>query len=177
MTDPGLTVEIRKSAKRTKSAGWTVKEGVLTITVPAKWTKTQINDVTKLCIPKAQAAQKKANEKTSDENLAQCANRLREEILQGIPDGPITWSQRPLKSRWGSCAADGSITISAGLATAPQYVLDAVIAHELAHRLVAGHGGEFWKLVKKYPRYEEADAFLKGAAWGAGWDSENAETW
>ncbi len=63
--------------------------------------------------------------------------------------------------RWGSCTpADGTIRISSRLAKEPQWVLDYVIVHELAHLHVSGHGRAFWDLVNRYPLAERARGFL-----------------
>ncbi len=65
--------------------------------------------------------------------------------------------------RWGSCTpADGSIRLSSRLRTMPDYVVDYVLVHELAHLLEAGHDARFWALVARYPRAERARGFLEG---------------
>ncbi len=65
--------------------------------------------------------------------------------------------------RWGSCTVtDGSIRISTRLRGMPEWVLDYVLLHELAHLLHAGHGPEFWALLEAYPRTERAKGFLEG---------------
>jgi hypothetical protein len=46
----------------------------------------------------------------------------------------------------------------------PQWVIDYVLLHELAHLLVAGHNAAFWKLLEAYPETARAKAFLEGVA-------------
>jgi predicted metal-dependent hydrolase len=53
------------------------------------------------------------------------------------------------RSRWGSCASDGSIAFSWRLVMAPVFVQDYVAAHESAHLRHMNHGARFWALVNK----------------------------
>ena len=46
----------------------------------------------------------------------------------------------------------------------PDYVIDYVLLHELAHLLVPGHGPAFWRRLAGYARLERARGFLEGAA-------------
>ncbi len=46
----------------------------------------------------------------------------------------------------------------------PQWVIDYVLLHELAHLLVAGHNAAFWRLLEAYPETERAKAFLEGVS-------------
>jgi len=52
----------------------------------------------------------------------------------------------------------------------PEYVVDYVLVHELAHLLEHGHGPAFWALVDRYPRTERARGFLDGICLAAGLD-------
>lgn len=56
-------------------------------------------------------------------------------------------SIRDQKSRWGSCSASGVLSYSWRLILAPDYVLDYVAAHEVAHLREMNHGPRFWRLV------------------------------
>ncbi|HSU05692.1 MAG TPA: SprT family zinc-dependent metalloprotease [Acetobacteraceae bacterium] len=51
------------------------------------------------------------------------------------------------RSRWGSCASDGSLAFSWRLIMAPAFVQDYVVAHEVAHLRCMNHGKRFWALV------------------------------
>ena len=68
-----------------------------------------------------------------------------------------------MQGRWGSCTTvDGTIRIAQRLASAPGYVLDCVIFHELIHLRIAGHDDNFYELLERYPDKERAEAFLEG---------------
>jgi predicted metal-dependent hydrolase len=51
-------------------------------------------------------------------------------------------------SRWGSCAVDGTIRYSWRLILAPYAVMEATVAHEVAHRVHMNHGRAFHALVQ-----------------------------
>jgi predicted metal-dependent hydrolase len=66
------------------------------------------------------------------------------------------------RSRWGSCAPDGTLAFSWRLVMAPDWVLDYVVAHEVAHLRELNHSGRFWALVAGLtPHRAEAAAWLK----------------
>jgi len=52
------------------------------------------------------------------------------------------------KSRWGSCAPDRTLAFSWRLVMAPGWVLDYVVAHEVAHLREMNHSARFWALVE-----------------------------
>ncbi len=54
---------------------------------------------------------------------------------------------RAMKSRWGSCAADGSITLNSCLIRAAWPAVDYVVVHELCHLTHFDHGPGFKKLL------------------------------
>jgi predicted metal-dependent hydrolase len=54
---------------------------------------------------------------------------------------------RDQRSRWGSCSAGGDLSYSWRLILAPDYVLDYVAAHEVAHLRHLDHSPRFWRLV------------------------------
>ena len=54
---------------------------------------------------------------------------------------------RDPRSRWGSCAPDGTLMFNWRLVMAPPDVQHSVVAHELAHLRHMDHGPRFWQLV------------------------------
>ncbi len=55
---------------------------------------------------------------------------------------------RDTASRWGSCSAGRSLSFSWRLILAPGFVLDYVVAHEVAHMREMNHGAGFWRIVQ-----------------------------
>ncbi len=66
------------------------------------------------------------------------------------------------RSRWGSCAPDGSLAFSWRLVMAPDWVLDYVVAHEVAHLRELNHSARFWAHVATLTdRREDAQDWLR----------------
>lgn len=66
------------------------------------------------------------------------------------------------RSRWGSCAPDGTLAFSWRLVMAPGWVTDYVVAHEVAHLREMNHSARFWALVEsRTPHREAAVAWLR----------------
>lgn len=66
------------------------------------------------------------------------------------------------RSRWGSCAPDGTLAFSWRLVMAPDWVLDYVVAHEVAHLKELNHSDRFWAHVARLtPHRDAAVAWLR----------------
>ena len=71
-------------------------------------------------------------------------------------------SFKDTRSRWGSCAADGSLSFSWRIVMAPPKVIDYLAAHEVAHLREMNHGPDFWDLCEELcPAMEDAKRWLK----------------
>lgn len=66
------------------------------------------------------------------------------------------------RTRWGSCAADGTLAFSWRLVMAPPAVQDYVAAHEVSHLRHLNHGPDFWALVEALcPGWRAASSWLR----------------
>jgi len=75
---------------------------------------------------------------------------------------PRTIRLKDTRSRWGSCAPDGTLAFSWRLVMAPDWVLDYVVAHEVAHLRELNHSARFWAQVARLtPHRDAAVAWLK----------------
>ncbi|CAK0780022.1 DUF45 domain-containing protein [Azospirillaceae bacterium] len=54
---------------------------------------------------------------------------------------------RDTRSRWGSCSSSGRLSFSWRLILMPDWVMDYVAAHEVAHLAEMNHSPKFWALV------------------------------
>jgi hypothetical protein len=110
-------------------------------------------------------AERERRRRPSDDILAARARDLSRRYLDGRAEPvSVRWVDNQ-RTRWGSCTPDdGSIRLSTRLRGMPNWVVDYVLVHELAHLLVPGHGPHFWELVARYPKAERARGYLEGVA-------------
>ncbi len=62
---------------------------------------------------------------------------------------PVRVSIKDTRSRWGSCAVGGRLSFCWRLVLTPEWVIDSVIAHEVAHLKEMNHGPAFWRLAEQ----------------------------
>jgi predicted metal-dependent hydrolase len=71
-------------------------------------------------------------------------------------------SIRNQRTRWGSCAPNGRISLNWRLVQTPPDVCDYVLVHELMHLRQANHSARFWRLVSNAcPDYQAARHWLR----------------
>jgi predicted metal-dependent hydrolase len=96
-----------------------------------------------------------------DADLMLRAGQLSKRYFAGeLKPTSVRWSDQQT-ARWGSCTVDtGAIRLSSRMRDFPAWVVDYVLAHELAHLRYRSHGPRFWSLVARYPLAERARGFL-----------------
>ena len=68
-----------------------------------------------------------------------------------------------LRSRWGSCAASGRITLNVGLVLLAPALIDYVLLHELCHLRELNHGPRFYAvLAAALPDHRQRQQALRG---------------
>lgn len=157
-------VEVRVSKRRKKTAGAHWEGDRIVVVVPAHLRGEDRDRMVESLA--GRLARHRPHLHASDEHLERRALALGRRYLDGIAPSSIRWSANQQK-RWGSCTLDTrEIRISERLRVAPEWVLDAVIVHELAHLIEPNHSPRFGELERRYPRRSDADAFLEGYALG-----------
>jgi predicted metal-dependent hydrolase len=69
---------------------------------------------------------------------------------------------RNQRSRWGSCSANGTISLNWRLVQTPEFVRDYIIYHELMHLREMNHSARFWARVEEVcPGWREAEHWIK----------------
>ncbi|MBD2758241.1 M48 family metallopeptidase [Yimella sp. cx-573] len=160
-------VEIVRSARRRSSLSATMVEGRVVVRVPAHLSKKELDTLVPRLVQRVLAKQRPAAR--SDGELLARSLVLSKRYLGGLarPAG-VRWVSNQQR-RWGSCTpSTRQIRLSERLSGMPQYVIDYVLVHELAHLLQPDHGSGFKALMAGYPHAERAQAFLDGVSFGSG---------
>ena len=163
--EPVTDIEVRVSARRKKTVAAYWEGDRIVVVFPQRVPKRERQAYVDELAAKLIAG--RARSRPTDAQLHERAAFLSRTYLNSVArPTSVQWSARQ-HARWGSCtAADGTIRISARLQGAPQYVIDAVLVHELAHLVHSDHSPEFYALANRFPRQRDADLFLKGLAFG-----------
>ena len=164
--DPNVTpeVEIRASARRRKTGVAFWEAGHVVVVVPERMSRATRDSFADQLVK--QLLERTGRRHASDAGLAARAAALADHYLDGIRPSSIRWSSRQQR-RWGSCSLHSrEIRIESRLQTVPEWVLDGVIVHELAHLLEAGHTARFHEIANRYPRQGEAHTYLDGFGHG-----------
>ncbi len=149
-------VQVTRSKRSRKTVSARYRDGVMHLTIPAWMSRAEEQK----WIATMQQRFARANRKT-DAELMDRARQLGRQYGLPKPAG-VVWT-RELSSRWGSCTIDtASIRINGKLSSAPSWVVDYVLVHELAHLIHADHSAAFWDVVNRYPKTERAIGFLMG---------------
>jgi predicted metal-dependent hydrolase len=96
-----------------------------------------------------------------DEDLMRRAQSLSRRHFDGeLRPSSVRWTDNQ-RSRWGSCTIDsGAIRLSSRMKDFPDWVVDYVLVHELAHLRYRSHGPRFRALVSRYALAERARGYL-----------------
>lgn len=149
-----LPIDVVRSQRRKRTVQASIKEGRLEVRVP---NGLDPDEESRLVREVAEKVHRKVSSAGVD--LNERARRLAKRYRLPEPAG-IEWSSRQMR-RWGSCTPEnGRIRISNRLAGMPQWVLDSVIVHELAHLEEADHGPRFTALANRYELAERARGYL-----------------
>jgi len=104
--------------------------------------------------------QRAERRRPSDQRLHERASRLNTRHF----DGRLRWTSigfADMERLWGSCTfTDGAIRIARRAASLPDWVVDYLLVHELAHLVHSDHGPEFHELENRYPLTERAKGYL-----------------
>jgi predicted metal-dependent hydrolase len=174
--DP-ITVEIVRDGRLRTRVHWEWRGDQVRVRAPKRTPQREIDRLVADIVDevKRKRAQVRAH---ADADLEALARQINRKYFGGeIAWHSIRWVAN-MKKRLGSCTnggpTDGDIRISDRVKGWPKWVIEYVVAHELAHRKHSNHSKEFWAYCRRYPKTERARGFLMGVAFQLG---EDAEDW
>ncbi len=178
-----IPVVIRRDKRLRKSARWVQQgDGSILLRVPHRTPRWQIEplleDVAR-GLGRIEQRRTRGAART-DSDLQARAEHINRTCFKGkISWAAIRWVSN-MEKRLGSCTNggqnDGHIRISNRIRDWPQWVIDYVIAHELAHRVHSNHSKAFWKYLEAgYPLTARARGFIQGMGFARGESLEEDE--
>jgi predicted metal-dependent hydrolase len=168
---PEVEVRISKRRKKTSEARWV--GGRIVVSIPAHL-DVESRQKTIDWLVERLLTRHRLQSGLDDAGLLARAIELSDRYLVGARPVSVRWVTNQT-ARWGSCSYySGHIRVSDRLRVVPEWVLDSVLVHEVAHLTHPDHSRAFHKLAGAYPRHEEAGVFLAG--YGLGLSNPRAAT-
>ena len=163
-TLPGISegeIVVIRSTRRKKNISAYRQGGRIVVSIPARMSKADEREMVPQMVAKIRAQEAAAT--MSEETLQARVDQLLTELAPEITLRPSSINWRGMRERWGSCTGtDRTIRISDRLKGAPDYVVDYVLFHEAIHLQYFDHGPEFKALLARFPREDQAEAYLSG---------------
>ena len=159
-------VEIRASTRRKKTGAAHWSGSRIVVQIPARVRgRARAEFVDELV---ERLLTQRPQNSAGDAALEERAHVLAELYLDGVRASSVRWVDNQ-QSRWASCSpVSREIRVSSRLRQCPEWVIDAVLVHELAHLIEADHSSAFYALADRHPRQGESALFLEGYALGLG---------
>jgi hypothetical protein len=158
-------VEVRTSTRRRKTSSAQWQGGRIVVSLPAHLRGAE-RDETITWLVQRLMVKRPGVRSLGDEALMARANELSDRYLGGVRPVSVRWVTNQ-SARWGSCSWHSKeIRISHRLRDVPEWVLDAVLVHELAHLAHPDHSPAFHRLADHFPRHTDAALFLAGYGMG-----------
>ena len=163
-------VEVRRSQRRRRTVS-AYREGErVVVLIPDRFSRAEETEWVARMLARLAAREERI--RRTDSELLLWARRL---ISRYLPDrageimpASVRWVTNQ-NGRWGSCTPDdATIRISHRIQEMPDWVVDYVLLHELAHLAVPSHNADFWELVNRYPKAERARGYLEGISAATG---------
>jgi len=159
-------VEVRRSQRRRRTVSAYRDGERVVVLIPAQFSRAEEREWVDRMLERLDAREQRS--RRTDTALQARAARLASRYLPEYPSAAHPASVRWVTNqngRWGSCTpADRTIRISHRVQEMPDWVIDYVLLHELAHLVVPSHSANFWTLVARYPKTERARGYLEGVS-------------
>lgn len=151
---PRLKIEMKRGTPRRRRVEGVLRGDTLVVTFPQRMSKAD-------AAPIAEELRVRMERRIARDRIDLMVRARKLARTYGLPrPKSVEWSDRQ-QGRWGSCSpSDKSIRLSSRLSDYPDWVIDYVLMHELAHLVHADHSSEFHAVVALYPKTERAIGFL-----------------
>ena len=153
-------IKIIRSARRKKTVSARLVNGTIEVRAPATIPERDLQPIIDNLRKRLQKQQRKRQlNETGD--LQRRAQELNRRYFNGeLRIRKIEYVTNQ-ETRLGSCTTSrGTIRISHRIADLPEWVVDYVLVHEIAHLKEPNHSRKFWALVNRYPFAERARGYL-----------------
>lgn len=151
-------IRIVATQRRRRTVAARLRAGVLELLVPAWMPHAERQRWAEIMSRRLQRQAERL--RPSDARLAARARSLNERHF----DGRLRWRSiafAEMAHLWGSCTfTSGAIRIARRAATLPDWVLDYLLVHEMAHLEHSDHGPAFREMESHYPLSERARGYL-----------------
>ena len=162
-SEPEVEVRISKRRKKTSEAKWV--GGRIVVSLPAHLDVESRQKTIDWLVDRL-LTRHRCSPALDDDGLLARAIELSDRYLVGARPASVRWVTNQT-ARWGSCSYySGHIRVSHRLRAVPEWVLDSVLVHEVAHLTHPDHSRAFHELAGAYPRHKEAGVFLAGYGLG-----------
>lgn len=157
---PPEGVDVIRSARRKRTVQARHVGERIEVRIPARFSAKEEREAVEEILAKLK--RRTTSNAVSDDELLARVKKLNAQVLDGKARiGTVRWASNH-NTQWGSCTVStGDIRISDRLRDVPDYVVDAVVVHELVHTFIPGHGPEFWQWADRAPRAERAKGYLE----------------
>jgi predicted metal-dependent hydrolase len=158
-------VRIVASRRRRRTVTARLRSGVLELLVPDWMPRTERERWAE--VMRGRIERRIERTRPSDQRLAERAESLNQRHF----GGRLRWTSVgfvDMAHLWGSCTfTSGAIRIATRASSLPEWVLDYMLVHELAHLEHSDHGPAFHELESRYPLTERARGYLMAIDQGA----------
>jgi predicted metal-dependent hydrolase len=162
----GTALTLALERKRVKNVNARLRGATLSVSAPAGMPDAKleplVRELARRLLRRAHAA--RVNE---EEDALALARKVAERFPKPPPSVDRVLFVTTQKARWGSYSPRTcTIRLNTALRRMPRWVLEAVVAHELAHAVHPNHSPAFWDLLRRVcPETDRAKAFLDGVSW------------
>jgi predicted metal-dependent hydrolase len=151
-------VRIVASRRRRRTVSARLRSGVLELLVPSWMPHAERQQWAEKM--RRRLARRMERSRPSDQRLMERARTLNDRHFAGR----LRWTSigyADMAHTWGSCTFTvGAIRIAKRAAALPDWVLDYLLVHELAHLEHSEHAAAFHELESRYPLAERAKGYL-----------------